>query len=104
MARATVGGGEIDGGFRSACGAATERRDSAMERRGAACGGGREIGERSRLEKIRFYRGLFAIFCQRGTTWRATSVSETGVARLGPRMEHLTKFNDPCGRFESLGT
>ena len=57
-----VGGGEIDGGLRSACGAAMERRDSAMERRGAACGRGREIGERNRLEKIRFYRGLFTIF------------------------------------------
>ena len=28
----------------------------------------REIGERSRSEKKRFYKGIFLIFCQRGTT------------------------------------
>ena len=60
--------------------------------------------ERSRSEKIKNMEGLFANSCQPDTTWHATSALEAGVARLGLRMEHLTKFRDPGGRFESLGT
>ena len=48
-----------------------------------------DIGEidwrgRSRSEKIRFCRGIFANVCQCGTMWRAISASEAGVACLGP--------------------
>ena len=52
----------------------------------------------------KIYRGVFVIFCQPDITWHATSALEAGVARLGHRMEYLTKFRDLGGRFESLGT
>ena len=60
--------------------------------------------ERSKSEKIKNLEGLFANSCQPDTTWHATSALEASVACLGLRMEHLVKFRDPGGRFESLGT
>jgi len=64
---------------------------------------GRE-GERSKSEKVKKIWGFFANVRHRGTTWRATSASNACVARLGPGMNHLTKFRDLIRRFESLGT
>ena len=47
---------------------------------------------------------FFVNICHCGATWHAMSALKAGVARLGPRMEHSTKFRDPGGRFGSLGT
>ena len=47
---------------------------------------------------------FFVNICHCGAMWHATSALEAGVAHLGPRMEHSTKFRDPGGQFESLGT
>ena len=52
-----------------------------------------EEGEREeQIGEDKNMKGFFANSCQYNTTWHATSVLEAGVARLGPRMEHLTKF------------
>ena len=56
------------------------------------------MGEDGTLE------GFFVNIYHCGATRHATSASDACAAQLGPRMEHLTKFRDPSGRFESLGT
>ena len=64
-----------------------------------------EEGEREeQIGEDKEYGGPFANSCQPDTTWHATSALEASVACLGLRMEHLIKFRDPGGRFESLGT
>ena len=56
----------------------------------------------SKCNKITLLRGIFANVWHRGATWYATSASDAGVTCLGPRMNHLTRFKDPYGRFEIL--
>jgi hypothetical protein len=80
--------------------AATGRGETARERERLEEGEREEqIGEDKNMEGF-----FFANSCYPETTWHATSALQASVARLGLRMEHLTKFRDPGGRFESLGT
>jgi len=52
-------------------------------------------GGRTKYEKIKKFRVFFANIHHRGTTWHATSASDARVGRLGPGMNHLTKFRNP---------
>jgi hypothetical protein len=113
-ARAAAAGGGVEGG-----GGRGPRASEVARRAGRAGAGERQADvaagthggwkrdwrgrERSKWEKIRLCRGIFVNICQRGTTWHVTSASETHVARLGSWMEHLSRFRNPDGRFESLG-
>jgi hypothetical protein len=40
---------------------------------------------------------IFVNIRQRGTTWHAMSVLDARVARLGSRIDPLTRFRDPNG-------